>query len=289
MEIEQDQYDRQKQLFGQLGQEKIAQSVVTLAGYGGLNTHILIQLAYLGVGTIYVIEHETFSKTNRNRYVGFRPKDVGRRKIDIAVRTAKLINPDIKIIPIHARLESAEAFEAIKASEYVIGGLDNDGARAVLNDVCIAYKKILIDVASEVYADGSGYGGRINIVMDGKGCLQCIGDGLDQQEVRRYFVTQQELESEAKIYGIDVSSLAVGSGPSVVSINGQIASAAVTEFMLLATGLRAPHRAQIHRMHLQTITKPQKLHDDNCPYCQKYGSGEHANPERYLKIFLKHA
>jgi molybdopterin/thiamine biosynthesis adenylyltransferase len=278
-------FNRQISFFGQRGQDKIKRTKVVIVGYGGLGTQVFMALCYLGVSQINIIEHETFSETNRNRYVGFYHTDVGCDKGDVAVRLANLINPAINVENIKNRLETTEAFEAIKAADVVFGCVDNDGPRSILNELCVGYKKILIDVASEISADSMVYGGRVLIVQDGQGCLHCMGDGLDQNEIRRYLTPDHQLENEASIYGVSVEELKGGSGPSVISINGQIANMAVTEFIALITGMRAPHRALIHRMNLQQITRPQKMYDTNCPCCQNFGEDGNINMHRYISLF----
>lgn len=76
----------------------------------------------------------------------------------------------------------------------------------------------------------------------GDGCLSCL-DALDQEELRLAAMTSEQRKDYARIYGIDLAALGK-TGPSVVSLNGVVASLAVTEFMVMITGLRAPARMQ---------------------------------------------
>jgi len=164
------------------GQNRIQSTKVALVGYGGLGTFVLPQLCLLGVKNISVIEHEPFSATNRNRYFGFLHTDfdhemgIGIDKVLVAQRVAKGIDPDICIKLIKNKLESQEAFNVIMEADVVFGCLDGDGARSILNEVCIAYGVTYIDLASEVFEDGS-FGGRVAVVKDGKGCLHCMAVG----------------------------------------------------------------------------------------------------------------
>lgn len=282
-----ERFDRQIAIFGAQGQEKIQATKVVLIGYGGLGTFVLPQLCLLGVKHLTVVEHETFSATNRNRYLGFLYSDfdavkgVGVDKVLVAERIAKGIDPDIEIELIRNKLESQEAFDAIIEADIVIGCLDSDGARSILNELCIAYGITYIDLASEVFEDGT-FGGRVAIVKDGDGCLHCMGDGLDQTEVRRYLTDEMQLENEAKVYGVDIDSLAIGSGPSVVDLNGIVASLGVQEFKLLITDPNNSARYLNYRGHLKSISKVSIIQNNQCYCCGLYNKKSEANIYRYL-------
>jgi molybdopterin/thiamine biosynthesis adenylyltransferase len=288
MPLVNERFDRQIVIFGAQGQERIQSTKVVLVGFGGLGTFVLPQLCLLGVKHFTVIDHETFSATNRNRYLGFLHSDfdtekgIGIEKVLVAERIAKGIDPDIDINLIRNKLESREAFDALIRADIVIGCLDNDGARSILNELCIAYGLTYFDLASEVFEDGT-FGGRIAIVKDGSGCLHCMGDGLDQTEVRRYLANEDQLENEAKVYGVDKNNLSTGSGPSVVDLNGIVASLGVQEFKLLITDPQNCSRYLNYRGHLKTISKVAVNQHNNCYCCSLFKKKEAANVWRYLK------
>lgn len=288
MSLESERFNRQIAIFGARGQEKIHSTKVVLVGFGGLGTFVLPQLCLLGVKHLTVVEHETFSSTNRNRYMGFlhddfdAEKGIGIDKVLVAERIAKGIDPEIDIKLIKNKLESREAFEAIMAADIVVGCLDNDGARSILNELCIAYGVTYIDLATEILADGT-FGGRIAIVKDGNGCLHCMDDGLDQTEVRRYLSNVEQLENEAKVYGVDKDSLAIGSGPSVVDLNGIVASLGVQEFKLIVTDPKNCSRYLNYRGHMKIISKVSIDQHSNCYCCSLFKKKETTNVWRYLK------
>jgi len=292
MLIENERFARQIAIFGAQGQQKIMSTRVVLVGFGGLGTFVLPQLCLLGVKHFTIVEHETFSATNRNRYLGFLhsdfdlEKNIGIEKVLVAERIAKGIDPEIEIKIVKNRLESREALEAMIEADIVIGCLDSDGARSILNELCIAYAVTYIDLASEVFKDGT-FGGRVAIVKDGKGCLHCMGDGLDQTEVRRYLSNSAQLENEAKIYGMEKESLAAGTGPSVVDLNGIIASLGVQEFKLLLTDPASSSRYLNYRGNLKVITKVGTDQSKNCYCCGLYSKTDEADVFRYLNIFTE--
>jgi molybdopterin/thiamine biosynthesis adenylyltransferase len=280
----QDRFDRNERLFGQEGQEAIRRASVAVVGAGGLGTQVIQQLCLLGVGAVAPIDDEELSRSNRNRYIGAWHTDPvpGSHKVDLARRLAGLIDPEICVTAVKGNLLSRAALAAIKASGYVFGCVDTDGARFVLNEMCLTYNKPLFDLASDAPEPGR-YGGRVAVVWGDSGCLHCRGL-LDPQDVRRFLSTVGVLENEARVYGID--RLALGeTGPSVVSVNGVVASLAVTEFMATVTGIRPPNLHLDYRGDRGTVGNRTDTRAPDCYYCKTVrGLGDAAPLERYFKL-----
>jgi hypothetical protein len=277
-------FDRNERLFGKDGQAAIRATHVVLVGAGGLGTHVAQQLALLGVAAITPVDFEELSKSNRNRYVGAWASDPipGLRKVDLVARTVGLIDPTIRVRPVHTPFPSLDSLAALRKADYVFGCVDGDGPRFILNEACIAFNKPLFDLASDVPEPGA-YGGRVVAVLRDGGCLHCRGV-LDAKEVRRYLSPVEALENEDAVYGIRRSALGE-TGPSVVSINGVVASLAVTEFMAAVSGLREPARHLEYRGHLGTVSKRVDKPSAGCYLCEGLrGLGDAAQLERYVGL-----
>ena len=65
-----DRFDRQIRLFGKEGQERIKNTYITIVGAGGLGSHVIQQLAFLGVGCLSIVDPEDLDETNLNRLIG---------------------------------------------------------------------------------------------------------------------------------------------------------------------------------------------------------------------------
>lgn len=279
-----DRFDRNERLFAKEGQAAIRATRVALVGAGGLGTHVAQQLALLGIGAISPVDHEELSKSNRNRYIGAWATDPipGSLKADLVVRLVGLIDPTIAVMPVYSPFPSAPALDAVKTADYVFGCVDGDGPRFVLNEACIAYDKPLFDLASDV-PEPRCYGGRVTAVMRKGGCLHCRGV-LDANDVRRYLSSSEALANEDAEYGIRRAVLGEA-GPSVVSINGVVASLAVTEFVVAVSGLREPARHLEYRGHLGTVSKRTDDPSMSCYLCQGVrGNGDAAQIERYFDL-----
>lgn len=278
-------FDRHMPLFGEEGQRELAAVRVTVVGVGGLGTHVVQQLALLGVGHLALIDSEELARTDRNRYVTARHDDPipGTLKVDIGERTVKLIDPAISVEKISDSVISEKAFSAIVAADYVFGCLDSEGARLVLNELCAAYCRPYFDLASDVVpGDPAAYGGRICVAWDGTGCIACYGL-LDVAEAQVDLAGPAAQRDRRALYGIDDEALG-RSGPSVVSINGVVASLGVTEFMVGVTGLRAPKKVINYYGHMGRLTSPTELPDPDCYYCKVVrGQRDAGDVQRYLR------
>lgn len=276
--------DRNVRFFGKDGQDRLRAAKVAVVGAGGLGSHVCQQLAYLGVGEIRLIDYEELDITNLNRYVTAYADDPtpGSRKVDLCERLIKRIDPTIVVRKVHASLRSSEAFEAIETADYVFGCLDNEGSRLVLTELCSAYALPYIDLASEIFpGEELIYGGRVCIAWHGNGCLVCL-DQIDLQEAQRDLANAAAKRDVRAIYGVEAEDLD-NKGPSVVSVNGVIASLGVTEFMLMATGVREPRRLLTYRGHLGIVAANADRPNHDCYYCRTIRNQKSkAGVERYL-------
>src|SRR6266496_405956 len=279
-----DRYHRSILLFGAEGHAKLRSTSVVVIGVGGLGSSLDQHLALLGVQKIASVDEEELDETNRNRFVGARHTDPvpGSKKVALVDRLIRETNPDVQSVPIPYGLVSEQAFSAVKEANWVIGCLDEDGPRAILNELCAAYSKPYIDLASDVPSPGI-YGGRVCVSLNGNGCLDCL-DLLDRKAVRRYIETAEQREEENAIYGISKYALEQ-KGPSVSPINGVIAALGATEFMVAVTGLRTPTLLQEYRGWESKVVVIKDKPRPDCPRCKGiWGTGAAADVERYLRI-----
>ena len=278
-------FERQMQLFGKEGQAKLTATSAVVVGVGGVGSHVVQQLALLGVGRLSLIDSEELEETNRNRYVTARYDDPipGTLKVDIGERLVKTIDPAILVEKIPDSLVSEPAFAAIISADWVIGCLDSEGARLVLTELCAAYSCPYLDLASDILpGEPPTYGGRVCLAADGEGCLVCHGL-LDLEEASAELAGEDGRRAREAIYGVPLEALD-RSGPSVASINGVVASLGVTKFMAVVVGLRPPVRVMQYRGQIGKVTNPTDSPKDNCYYCEGVrGQGERADVQRYIR------
>jgi ThiF family len=224
-------------------------------------------------------------ETNRNRYVTARASDVvpGTPKVDIAERLVRDIDPSIQVDKIYDSLVSERAFGSVIRSDYVFGCVDSEGIRLVLTELCAAYSRPYVDIASDIEVkEKPRHGGRVCIALGGESCLVCLGQ-LDMHEAQQELGGPEARKLREAIYGINKDHLGQV-GPSVVSINGVVASLAVTEFMLGVTGVREMLRLIIYRGNIGKVLVSQDLPQPDCYYCKAvWGRGKQADAQRYIR------
>jgi hypothetical protein len=266
-----DQFNRQEQLFGAKGQERIKNTHVAIVGVGGTGSHVAQQLAYLGVREFTLIDHDRVETSNLNRLIGAIKEDINRLKIEVVADLIKTISPSTNTHLINCNISKLKNKRAFATVDYVFGCVDNDAARLTLLEECSMHRLSFIDLATDVSPNDETLGGRVFFSRNGKGCLLCAGL-LDQEEIREFSESKEDKEFKQNIYGISKDYLKE-SGPAVVFINGLIASIAIAEFTITVTGMAEPIMftkiERRGRFNIWAISHEANV-KEGCYYCGKY-------------------
>jgi molybdopterin/thiamine biosynthesis adenylyltransferase len=238
-----DRYSRNEALFAAAGQQAIGDTAAAIAGLGGLGSHVAQQLAYLGTRRFALIDHDHITDSSMNRVVTADARDVAAStlKVEAARRRILAINPKAEVLTVPKQLDDPDAFVALSSAAVVFGCVDNDFARVQLTRMCSSLAVPMFDLATDVDTTTTPvmFGGRV-ICCTGDGCLICL-DVLDQDELARASMSADQADAHQRIYGVRRTALD-RTGPMVVSINGTVASLAITEFIAHVTGLRPVNR-----------------------------------------------
>jgi hypothetical protein len=268
-EVDDERFSRQVALFGREGQLKIAANRAAIVGLGGLGSHLAQQLALLGVIDFVLIDHDRVTASSRNRVIGARPDDVDKTtKVEVAKRVILDIEPTAVVDCRSVKLEAAR--DALADRTVVFAGIDSDLVRLQLTEIAAENHLPYFDLASDTDVDDNGaptFGGRV-VFADGTRCPYCLGL-LDQDEIRRDGLPLEARKAHDEIYGIDRDALGE-SGPAVVSVNGVVASIAVTEFMVWATEMREPEPQLVYYGERRIIRRVLDHGDPSCPYCSSW-------------------
>lgn len=282
--MESDRFARQILAFGKEGQRKIESAPIGIVGLGGIGSQIAQGLAYLGVTSFVLIDHDFVDHTNLNRLIGASPGDAETEvlKVTVAEEHIRKINPKATVQTIAKSMRSMEAFETLIYCPIVFGCVDNDSTRLILTELTAAYELILIDSATEIFTeDGniSEFGGRVVVARPGDFCLVCSNQ-IDMEVAKQELETTETRElRKAHGYGLNNKSEA----PSVVSLNGIIANIAITEFLVMVTGIREPCRYLVyHGLRGNVNIRDDKRKSDcyTCGYLK--GIRDQANITRYI-------
>jgi len=256
-------YARHMALFGAEGQRRLGSSTAAIIGLGGLGSHVAQQLAYLGVRHFALLDADEVSLSNLNRLIGATPQDLTRSKVTVAQEMISAIAPDAHI-DAEPRAFDAEDGLSSGPPDVIFGCVDEDPARFEILKYASAHALAYIDLASDVTGEGE-FGGRVIFAKDGERCLHCLGE-LDPHALARARMNDEQRAADDQIYGVDRQALAED-GPSVVSVNGVIASLAVTQFVVWRTALREPAGFLNYRGDLGTVGRRNDPPREHCAFC----------------------
>lgn len=198
----------------------LAALTVGVIGLGGGGSHVVQQLAHVGIGGFVLADDDRISDSNLNRLVGGTLEDVHAEalKVDIAARVIRAVNPTARIerVPVQWQL----AIDKLAQCDIIFGCVDNVRAKDELDAFCRRLLLPYIDQGMDVHMIGAHFliAGQVVLSVSGGPCLRCLG-----------VVTEEALDEEGRNYG------AAGGKPQVVWPNGVLASTAVGLFMQAVT------------------------------------------------------
>ena len=160
---------RQIPLIGEKGQKRLARAKVCIAGAGGLGSTIATYLAAAGVGSFRIIDNDIVEESNLNRQILYRSGDCGERKVDIAARAIRDLNPDATVEPVSSFIDAMTVNHLLTGADLVLDGMDNYPARYHLNRACLNLRIPYLHGAVHGF-----YGQAITIIPGETACLRCI-------------------------------------------------------------------------------------------------------------------
>ena len=168
---ERDRYQRQIMMdgFGEMGQEKLKQAKVFIAGAGGLGSPVAIYLAVAGVGQIRIVDRDVVELSNLNRQILHWDKDVDRGKAESAGEKLRQMNSDIKIEVIAENITEDNILGLIGDCQLIVDAMDNFPTRYLLNKAALS--------RNMPFFHGSVHGldGMASTIIPGEtACLRCI-------------------------------------------------------------------------------------------------------------------
>ncbi|HEX5349278.1 MAG TPA: ThiF family adenylyltransferase [Pseudonocardiaceae bacterium] len=220
-------HDRQLPVLGVATQEALSKARVAVVGLGGLGSFVALELAYLGVGHLILIDPDRIELSNLNRLIGAGPDDVGRYKVHVFRDLVERVAPEVEVTAVAAPLLDSSALHHAKAADLLLGCVDTHGARLSLNHLSIRYLIPLIDAGTGARLGtdsvAAKLGGQVQVVAPGVGCLECRGFIHPQRAA--YDLAPPELQEYERDHGYGTEE----ARPSVIFLNGVVASMQVAE------------------------------------------------------------
>lgn len=116
--------------------ETLRRKRVCVLGCGGLGGYAIELLARLGIGSLTVVDGDSFAVSNLNRQLLSTAETLGKSKALAAAERVTLVNPDVKANAVSAFITKGNADSIIENHDLVIDALDSVFARKVAGDSC---------------------------------------------------------------------------------------------------------------------------------------------------------
>jgi molybdopterin-synthase adenylyltransferase len=261
-------FDRQVRAFGAAGQKSLEGLRIAIVGLGGMGSLVSQHLVHLGVRDFILIDPDILEPTNLNRVANATPNDLGRPKVDIAAQYIRGIAATAKVGCVNGDVTHVNIAKELLNVDLVCGCTDSHGSRAVLQQVAYQYLIPCIDMGTTItIADGqvTHIYGRVQLLGPSYACLTCC-DLLSASEVRRDMMTPFERQSDPYITG------AREPAPAVMSLNGTVASLAVTMLLSIVCGIPVNARYLLYNALGSVLRTVRAESDPNCFICSRSGS-----------------
>lgn len=256
---------RQALVLGDPGQEVLARLRVGVVGLGGVGGLVVELLSRLGVGELVLIDGGHVRETDLARLVAAEPGDLGRPKMDLAIRNATRANPEIGVTAIQSRVEDPAARDVLTRCDWIFLAAGDHAARHWVNELVHRYLIPATRANVEVPPDRHSGAGQVQaitrLLLPGRDCLWC--DGLiDPTQLAIDVHLGREREP-----GIDGEGVAA---PAIITLDAMAAAEAVNHFTRAITGLHADEVGPEEILgraggSYQDVVVPSEQH--GCPTC----------------------
>jgi hypothetical protein len=227
---------RHAQLFGAGTIRRLREMSAAVIGCSGTGSPVIEQLARLGVGRLVLVDPDCVEEKNLNRILNANREDayLRRPKVEVMARAIARMGFGTEVEIIQEDLATPRAVKAVADCDVVFGCMDGVEGRHLLNRLAAFYIQPYFDIGVRLEADGNGgideACGAVHYVRPDGSTLQdrnvysaqqLRAAGLRRTDPKAY----REQVKAGYIHGINEDR------PAVISINMQMASTAVNEFL----------------------------------------------------------
>lgn len=270
------------QAFGSGTVATLSELSVAVVGCSGTGSPVIEQLARLGVGRLVLIDPDIVKEKNLNRILNATLADAkgNRAKVLVLKEAIEGFGLGTKVDVFQSSLDSPAVIRAVAECDVIFGCMDTIEGRHVLNRVATFYVIPYFDLGVRLIADGKGgvshVCGTVHYLQPGGSSLLSRGlYTLDQLQAEGLKRTNPEEYAkrlkEGYIAGV------VEERPAVISVNMQIASLGVNEFLARLHPYRQYDNSEfaIHRLSLEQGQFFREAEGEPCKPLQRWvGRGD---------------
>jgi len=225
------------QAFGERTYQMLSKMTVGVVGCSGTGSPVIEQLVRLGVGKLVLVDPDIVEEKNLNRILNTTMYDAIEKKPKVKVITDMIKKIGLKTITEHYQVNLFDNIKALKAlvkCDAVFGCVDSIDGRHIINQLCSFYIIPYFDLGVKLEANGTGGINKIccsvHYIQPCKSSLLSRGvytteDLRASSQLRKNLTEYENLKKNAYIKNVNVDN------PAVISVNMQIASHAINEFL----------------------------------------------------------
>lgn len=235
------------QAFGDKTYQMISNMTVGVIGCSGTGSPVIEQLTRLGVGKLILVDPDTIEHKNLNRILNSTMEDVLNQtpKVTALANAIEKVGLKTKVSTHKINLyDSINTLKALVKCDIIFGCMDSVDGRHLLNQLCSYYLLPYFDLGVKLEADGNGgilkICGTVHYIQPCKSSLLSRGvytmdDLRASSQFRKNPQEYENLKRNSYIKNINVNS------PAVISVNMQIASHAINEFLNRVHSYKSEH------------------------------------------------
>jgi hypothetical protein len=285
---------RNRQAFGNGTINLLKQMKVAVIGCSGTGSPVIEQLVRLGVGELVIVDPDIIEFKNLNRILNSTEKDakLKRKKVDVLKEAAEKTGFNVKITAIDKDIYTdVSIIKKIAGCDFIFGCVDTIDARHLLNQIATFYLIPYIDIGVYLKSDGKGgvdyITGTIHYLKPGGSSL-LSRSVYTSEEVRAVLMHKFDPDSYSELqkakYIVDVNI----DSPAVISVNMQLSSMAVNEFLSKIHGFREDDSKNFAILRVDILGGYLQNEADGEPdeYLLKYvGRGDNIKPLLIMVAF----
>ena len=223
-------------------QAQLRHKRVAIAGLGGVGGVHLLTLCRLGIGKFHLADFDTFDLANFNRQAGATVSNLGQGKLEVMIRQAQDINPELEIKGFADGVTADNLDEFLEGVDIYVDGLDFFAFQARQQVFVACAAKSIPAVTAAPLGMGAAV---LNFLPGGMSFNDyfCLDDGPEAEKPLRFLMglapTRLQMGYLADPSTVD---LANRKGPSTITACQLCAGVAATEALKILLG-RGPVRA----------------------------------------------
>jgi len=205
-------------------QEKLKTIKVTLLGLGGAGSHLLYDLAALGIHHIQAIDFDTIELSNLNRQILYDETNIGSLKTEVAKNKINSFSPNADIKFINKKISSSDDIEQLLYDQDIVISVVDQPRESIIDWVNIACVRRKVPFICGAF--DQKWALCYSVMPHKTGCIECWKTSARKSNMLFHDLTK-------KPNFVTASSPNVAIVPFIAILTGLI----LTDFLKMVTGI----------------------------------------------------